>query len=271
MSGIATRLSRLVLQVPVSDPMSGFFMIRRAAFDQTVRNLSGVGFKILLDLIASSPAPLALIELPYTFRNRGAGESKLDAGVLRDYLVLILDKLVGHLLPVRFILFAMVGLIGIVAHLLVLRLGLGQRLAFGTAQTLATLVAILGNYLLNNLFTFRDRRLRGWLLLRGLLSFTLISSVGAFGNIGVAELLFGPERSPWWVAGLAGAAMSLVWNYAASSVFYLAPRAGRPATVAARVIFSLGFGTIFWFSGYDHAFKIGRQKDQTDPQRCRKR
>lgn len=219
MSDLATRISRLVLRVPVSDPMSGFFMIRRATFERAVRGLSALGFKILLDILASLPEPPRLRELPYTFRARVAGESKLDAGVLRDFLLLLVDKRIGHFVPVRFVLFAMVGALGIAGHLLVLRLALTLGgLSFAPAQTLATAVAIVGNFALNNAFTFSDRRLRGWGFVRGLATFALICSAGAAGNIGVASFLFGPERAAWWVAGLAGAAMSLVWNYAASSV-----------------------------------------------------
>lgn len=219
MSDVATRLGRLVLKVDVTDPMSGFFMVRRTTLASGVRQLSAVGFKILLDLLASVPEPPRVRELPYQFRERTSGSSKLDASVLRDYLVLLADKLIGHIVPVRFVLFAMVGALGIAAHLAVLWLGLnvfGQQ--FGEAQTLATAVAIIGNFTLNNLFTFRDRRLRGWRFARGLLTFALVCSVGAAANIGVAAFLFGSAHSSWWIAGLAGAIMSLVWNYAASSV-----------------------------------------------------
>ena len=219
MSDFATRLSRLILRAPVSDPMSGFFMLRRSTLDAAVRGLSAMGFKILLDLLASLPAPPKLIELPYEFRNRVAGESKLDAGVLRDYLLLLIDKLVGHVVPVRFVLFAAVGVFGIAAHLVMLRLGLTLAgLDFETAQALATAVAIIGNFTLNNLFTFRDRRLRGRRFVIGLVTFSLICSVGAVGNVGVADFLFGRSHASWWFAGAAGALMSLVWNYAVSSV-----------------------------------------------------
>ena len=219
MSDLATRLSRLVLKVEITDPMSGFFMVRRATFDRGVRRLSAMGFKILLDLVASLPEPPRVRELPYRFRVRVSGESKLDAGVLRDYLMLLADKLVGHVIPVRFIMFAMVGALGLVAHVLVLWFGLDiGGLSFNRAQALATGCAIVGNFTANNLFTFRDRRLRGWDFLRGLLTFALVSSVGAVGNIGVASFVFGTAQSSWWVAGLVGAAMSLVWNYAASSI-----------------------------------------------------
>jgi dolichol-phosphate mannosyltransferase len=219
MSNFATKLSHLVLRTPVADPMSGLFMIRREVFDRASRRLSAMGFKILLDIIASLPEPPVIRELPYEFRNRVAGESKLDAGVLRDYLMLILDKLVGHIVPVRFLLFAGVGALGIAAHLVVLSIGLKLAdLPFGQAQLAATAAAILGNFTLNNVFTFRERRLQGWAFLRGLATFAVICSVGAAGNLGVATFLFDTARSSWWLAGIAGAVMSLVWNYAASSV-----------------------------------------------------
>ncbi len=219
MSNFATLLARPVLRVPITDPMSGFFMLPRAVFDNAVRQLSAMGFKILVDLIASLPEPPRIRELPYEFRTRQHGESKLDAGVLRDYLLLIVDKLVGHVVPVRFVLFAGVGAVGIAAHLLVLRLGLWTfELDFATAQTVATAVAIVGNFLLNNIFTFRDRKLKGRRFFTGLLTFAAISAVGALGNINVAALLFGAAHSSWYMAGIAGAAMSLVWNYAVSSV-----------------------------------------------------
>ena len=177
-----------------------------------------MGFKILVDIIASLPTPPRITELPYEFRLRQHGESKLDAGVLRDYVLLIIDKLIGHILPVRFVLFAGVGAVGIAAHLVVLRLGLMVlALDFATAQTAATAIAILGNFLLNNIFTFRDRRLKGMRFATGLATFAAISAVGAAANINVSALLFGPAHSSWYVAGFAGAAMSLVWNYAVSS------------------------------------------------------
>jgi len=218
MSNFATLLARPVLRTPISDPMSGFFMLPRAVFNRAVRRLSAMGFKILLDIIASLPEPPVIRELPYEFRTRQHGESKLDAGVLRDYVLLIVDKLIGHVLPVRFVLFAGVGAVGIAAHLFVLRLGLWSfGLDFSTSQTMATAVAILGNFLLNNIFTFRDRRLKGGRFVVGLVTFAAISAVGAVANVNVADLLFGPAHSSWYVAGLFGAIMSLVWNYSVSS------------------------------------------------------
>ena len=217
MSDMATRLSRLVLRVPVNDPMSGFFMLPRPVFERAAPRLSAVGFKILLDLIASLPQPPTVRELPYTFRTRIAGESKLDAGVLFDFGLLLLDKLIGAYVPVRFVLFAMIGALGLLAHLVVLRSGLAAGFDFSLAQSVATVAAIIGNFVLNNEITFRDRRLKGRRRLSGLLVFAAVCAVGAVANLNVAYLMFNDAHQAWWAAGVVGAAMSLVWNYAVGS------------------------------------------------------
>ncbi|MFO1057156.1 MAG: glycosyltransferase family 2 protein [Dongiaceae bacterium] len=218
-SRFAGWLGRKVLRISVADPMSGFFMVRRAAFERAAPHLSGVGFKLLLDLLASAPEPLRVRELPYAFRPRSHGESKLDSRVAGDYLALLWDKAVGAWLPLRFVTFALVGGFGLAVHLVALRLGLTSLgLAFGAAQALATLVAMVSNFLLNNLLTYRDRRLRGLGLLRGLLLFCLVCSLGAVGNVGVAGLVFAAGQRPgWWLAGLSGALVSVGWNYFATA------------------------------------------------------
>jgi dolichol-phosphate mannosyltransferase len=227
-SDVASRLGRLVVKANLTDPMSGFFLIERGAFAGAVRSLSGQGFKILLDLFASAPRPLRFAEVPLRFGRRLHGESKLDALVAWEYLMLLLEKLVGPLVPVRFLLFSMIGGLGVVTHLSVLGLAVNFfGLAFAVAQAAATLVAMTGNFLLNNLFTYRDRRLRGVRLLTGLASFYAVCGIGAAANVGIAAHLFGTNHS-WWLAGLAGAAVSAVWNYAMSSIFTWRTRVPAP-------------------------------------------
>ncbi len=219
LSSLATRLSQVLLKVPVADPMSGFFMIRRDTYERAMRRLSAMGFKILLDIIASLPTPPRIVEVPYTFRARIAGDSKMNASVMLDYALLLLDKMLRQTVPVRFVLFALVGLVGLAAHLAVLRLGLDAGLGFPPAQAVATTFAIYGNFELNNIVTFADLRLRGRRKLRGLLIFAVVCAVGALGNLGVADFLVGTSHEAWWVGGMTGAVMSLVWNYAVGATF----------------------------------------------------
>ena len=220
MSRMATRLARLVLHADLKDPMSGFFMIRREVLLRCVRaGVSGVGFKILLDLFATSPTPLRFREVPYTFRSRHSGESKLDTNVAWEYVVMLLDRFFGRAVPIRFIAFSLVGGVGLVLHLLVL--GLLYRVGnvdFVVAQSTATLVAMSGNFVLNNLFTYRDMRLRGWGLLRGWISFVVACGLGALANVGIAAYLF-EHRTGWLASAVAGVLVGAVWNYAVTAVY----------------------------------------------------
>jgi dolichol-phosphate mannosyltransferase len=237
-SDVAGRLSRLVVKADLTDPMSGFFMVERNAFAAAMRSLTGQGFKILLDLFASSPRPLAFAEVPLSFRQRLHGESKLDTLVAWEYLMLVLQKLVGPAVPVRFLLFSLIGALGVGTHLLTLWFGTHMlAIAFPLAQAIATVVAMTGNFLLNNLFTYRDRRLRGRRLVTGLISFYAVCGAGGAANVGVASYVAGGHHS-WWLAGLAGAAVSVVWNYAMSSIFTWSgsPMAAAKPRVAAPAV-----------------------------------
>lgn len=218
-SRIATKLGRLVLRANLTDPMSGFFMIRRKTFSDVVRKLSGIGFKILVDFFASSSRPLIFKEIPYKFRNRQAGESKMDSQAVWDYGMLLLDKLVGHIVPVRFISFSLVGGLGVFIHLsIVAVLFKSFKLEFLTSLIVATAVAMTFNFVLNNLLTYRDMRLRGWQWIRGWVSFSLASSVGAVANIGVGTHLFRTDTQ-WGLAALAGIIVGAVWNYVVTKVY----------------------------------------------------
>jgi len=218
-SHFATRLSRLVLKAELSDPMSGFFMLRREALERSVRKLSGIGFKILLDLFASSPHPLKFTELPFEFRTRKAGASKLDTQAVWAYVMLLMDKLIGHIIPVRFVAFSLVGGFGVVIHLAVLTLLFNVvETSFTIAQSIATFAAMTSNFVLNNVLTYRDKRLRGWQWVWGWVSFTLACGVGALANVGIASYLFAKDIR-WILAGLAGILVGAVWNYAVTTVY----------------------------------------------------
>jgi dolichol-phosphate mannosyltransferase len=214
---IAAWLGRRVLKAEISDPVSGFFMIRRQAVEAVAPRLSREGFKILFDIIASQPAPLRILELPYAFARRQSGESKLDRRVVVEYLGLLLARMSGNLIPPRALLFGMVGASGLLVHLAVLRLALAFDLRFALAQTIAAVTAMTSNFLINNAVTYRDRRLTGVRLLTGYLRFCALCGVGLVANIAVADLVH--RHLPiWWLAGMAGALFGAVWNYVSTSL-----------------------------------------------------
>lgn len=217
-SDAGAAMANAALPVRVADPMSGFFALPRPIFEELAPRLTATGFKILLDILLSAGRPLRVAEIPYTFRAREAGESKLDAAVFLEFGGLLADKALGGIVPLRFMAFALVGGIGVLVHLAVLGLlhGLGP-VGFGAAQVAATVVAMTVNFLLNNRITYRDRRLRGPRLIRGLVLFYLVCGIGAAANVGIAGLLLRDELLGWGLAGAAGAALTVVWNYAVSS------------------------------------------------------
>ncbi len=225
------RISRMASALSASlckgltDPMSGFFVVRRTFLDRVVRNLYGRGFKILLDLIAAARGEINIVELPYRMRSREHGESKLGARVVAEFFMLLVYHMMGRLLPARFFLFAAVGVTGVGVHLCALWVLFAATGHFLLSQALATLVAMTSNFVLNNVITYGDQRLRGPAMWRGLLAFYAACGIGALINLAIADWLF-LKSAPYWAAGLAGALIAALWNFFTTASFTWGARAG---------------------------------------------
>lgn len=218
LSNLGADLARAFLPSRVNDPMSGFFMLPRSSLDALAPKLKARGFKILFDILLAAGRPLRVAEVPYVFRQRFAGQSKLDAGVMLDFLGQLIDRALMGLVPLRFLGFCAVGVVGLIVHLAVLgAVGELPGARFGQAQWVATFVAMTVNFHLNNRLTYRDARLKGPRLWRGLLLFYLVCGIGAAANNGIAALLVRENAISWGLAGGAGAIMTVVWNYAVSA------------------------------------------------------
>ena len=227
-SRLANRLARKATGVTISDPMSGYFMLRTETLRKDAHRLSGIGFKILLDILATVETPLRIKEFPLDFRARTEGESKLDRTVVFEFLVGLYDKWLGDIIPTRFALIGTVGAAGVVVHMAVLSAFLatfGGSLResllteFAIGHTLAAMVALTFNFILNNSLTYADKRLKGFgPFFRGWIKFAATSSVGLLANVGVGALLvhMGGHTYP---AALTGILLGSVWNYALSSRF----------------------------------------------------
>jgi dolichol-phosphate mannosyltransferase len=228
-SGIANAIARKVTGVQLTDPMSGFFMLRTETLRADAHRLSGVGFKILLDILATVDTPLRVKEFPLAFAARAEGESKLDRTVVFEFLVGLYDKWLGRIIPTRFALFGTIGAVGVLVHMVVLSSFLkifggpdikGQLVgAFEVGQTIAAICAMTFNFFLNNALTYADKRLTGFApLMRGWAKFAMTCSVGLTANVGVAAVLvhYGIHEYP---AALTGIIIASVWNFALSSKF----------------------------------------------------
>ncbi len=202
----------------LTDPMSGFFIVRRHFFERVAHRLTAIGFKILLDIVLSADGEVRVGEVPYHFRLRQHGQSKLDLIVGLEYLELILDKLIGSYISVRFVLFCLVGTIGAVLHLLLLGLLLKvERFSFIESQACATGIVMILNYVLNNSFTYRDRRRRGSAFWFGMLTFCIACSLGGIANVLISGEAF-RQGMPWPLAGVTGLLFSAVWNYGVTAM-----------------------------------------------------
>ncbi len=219
-SRVANALARQLTGTELTDAMSGFFLLRTEQVRKQAGSLSGIGFKIMLDILATAEPRLKVKEFPLKFAQRLAGESKLDHGVVLDFVAGLAERYFGRWIPTRYVLFGMVGGLGVFVHMAVLAaIYWPDSIGFGWAQAIATVVAMTFNFWLNNLLTYRDQKLGGaGQLVWGWVKFCGACAVGAFANVAVATVL-NEEGVIWWLAALIGVAIASVWNYALSSKF----------------------------------------------------
>lgn len=226
-------LVRTLFGLDVTDPLTGFFSLRRDRLAMIAPGLSTMGFKILLDILVSARPRLRHTEIPFRFGARQHGESKLDSRVLYDFALFVLEKKVPlvRLMSPRFVSFALVGSSGVIVHMAIMALVLwGLRadppgeapiaaLPFSIAQLAGALGAMVSNFALNNALTYRDRRLTGWGFARGLALFGALSGLGLAANVGVATAVNNAVSLNWSVSALAGILVGIVWNYATTRRF----------------------------------------------------
>src|SRR6478735_3442682 len=219
-SRVANALARKLTGTELSDAMSGYFLLRSAQLRSQADRLSGIGFKIMLDILATAEPPLRVKEFPLKFAQRASGESKLDHGVVLDFLAGLYERWLGRIIPTRFALFATVGALGVVVHMAVLTpLYKLLDVPFTLAQAVAAVVAMTFNFWLNNLLTYRDQKLLGARgLFLGWSKFCAACAIGAFANVAVAAML-NDNGVHWYAAAIIGVTVASVWNYALSSKF----------------------------------------------------
>ncbi len=222
LSKFANFLANTISKAKLTDPMSGFFLVKRTVFDQIAPNLSGLGFKILLDIFSSSKNKLEYEEISFTFKKRVYGVSKLDALVLWEYLLLLWQSKFGKIIPARFFSFCLIGGSGVFVHIVALYFFISFDFSFLYAQTFSTLIAMTSNFFLNNMLTYRDKRKKGLAAVKALFLFYVTCGIGASANIGISNLLYVSNISGisgiWYFSGFVGAIVGSIWNFLMSSL-----------------------------------------------------
>jgi dolichol-phosphate mannosyltransferase len=214
MSKGAVFLAHLLLPATrqINDPMSGFFLFNKGVVANA--DLKPSGYKILLEILMEGKFQNAT-EVPYTFRIRSRGQSKLNASQQISYLrhLYSLMRRKGELL--RFVKFCLVGLSGVLVNLgLLYLLTEFAGLYYLISAAISIESSIVSNFILNNFFTFADRRLPGAKsFVNRLLRFNLVSLAGLAINMGVLGLLTEVVGIYYLISQLFGIAAAILWNY----------------------------------------------------------
>lgn len=230
-SWVATLIARLLLRVPVSDPMSGYFVIDREAYERTAPSINPQGFKILLEFVGRNP-DLRVAEVGYEFSRRLHGETKLNRSVIRAYLLGVAELRLGRQVDPVFLLYVLVGLVGLAVNSLAfaaaealgfptVTTGLNEEIdPIATSFVFSLQLSIVVLFVLNNEFTFWEHRYRGWKLLPAFVVYEAMTLVGTGVHIAVftflqetgflLSILGGATRT---VHNLAGAVAALIINW----------------------------------------------------------
>ncbi|CAN5520968.1 glycosyltransferase family 2 protein [soil metagenome] len=231
-SWVATLIARLLLRVPVSDPMSGYFAVSREAYERTAPDINPRCFKILLEFIGRNKK-LRVDEVGYEFANRVHGETKLNRSVIRSYLLGVAELRVGRQINPTFLLYALVGIVGLIVNSVVftfaeavgfpeITTGLNEAIdPIATSFLFSVQVSIFVLFVLNNEFTFWEQRYRGWAMAPAFAVYELMSLIGTgihvavfttLQNVGFLLGVLG-EGASRVVQNLIGAVVALVVNW----------------------------------------------------------
>jgi dolichol-phosphate mannosyltransferase len=154
--------------------------------------------------------------VPLRFACRQEGASKLSPGVAWDYAMMIADKLIGHIVPVRLVAFAIVGIGALSLHLAAMAALVAGGSDVIVAHAIATALALLAVYTIDNLIAHKPRPRRGLRWAGGLIGFAATSAIGALASVGIA-MAAQAQGSSWAAGAVAGTLALLVWNYGAAA------------------------------------------------------
>jgi dolichol-phosphate mannosyltransferase len=216
LSDWGNRLTNRFLGTALSDPLTGFFATSRRLFLDSIPLMQADGFKVFFDLVYHN-RNVTIRELPFDFQRRQHGQSKRQLYVLWLLACDIVSKLSRGMLPPRLISFVGVGLIGSIFHFSVLYACMGLGAVFWLAQAIATVVAMVFNFTINNVLTYSDDRLRGRAFYKGLLLYSLIASVGIVANVSTAQITYMRLQGHTFIAATTGLVIDVIWRFVVSN------------------------------------------------------
>lgn len=193
----------------VTDPTSGFFMMKRSVIDGI--SLRPVGWKILIEVLVRGRYD-SIVEIPYSFQPRAAGTSNMSVREQLNYLHHLLRLVKSSPEDQRLYWFAMVGLSGVVINTLVYIGLVHLHIGLVTSSIGAGFVALLSNFILNDRLTWRDSRSSGTLATR-FGKYTMASLAGIGINAGILAVLAYGLHWHYLVANMLGILVAMVWNF----------------------------------------------------------
>ncbi len=209
-SRIGAILARPFLSKKITDPMSGFFGIKKSVFMKYKNNLDGRGYKILLDILFQNKK-FKIEEVPFKFKTRKAGKSKLSFKVMIEYLLMLGKHAVRTNL--HFIPFSIVGITGVLVNTVLLYILTEYlELYYLLSAVFAIETSIITNFLLNNAWTWRKRKFRHSFFQR-LLRYNLVSIIALVINLSVLFILTHFFNIYYIYSNFAGIAFAFLINY----------------------------------------------------------
>lgn len=212
-SWVATVLAKIALPQPVSDPMSGFFAIKRNIYENYIEQINPRGFKILLEFLARAKY-YKIEEVGYTFKGRIHGESKLSSKVIFDYIFALYELSIGQYLPTQFIKYGIIGFSGLfISSMVIFLCKLFTSIPTEIIINISIEISILTNFFLNNYWTFKEIQLKGFKnIMRGLITFHAICLGGAIINQAIALKILSFNIDVY-IANALGYFIAAIWNY----------------------------------------------------------
>jgi len=181
-------LANFILNMKLSDPMSGYFGLSRKLFEEIKHSINPRGFKLLLEILYKSKN-VNIAHIPYNFKVRKFGKTKLTPAIGFEYLLALLDLKLGWVISYRFILFGFVGFIGSCLNFSFFITFLYFEVPILWSVFYAASLGMIWSFLANNFFTFSEYRYARKKILLGLFFYLFLSLPGIFVQISVTSFL----------------------------------------------------------------------------------